>query len=217
MTLEKQFQIQDIIKYHECDIVHLQESDIDSMTFENCSFINNNYTYITNNSRSKYGTASLVKNEFNVENIAFDTNGRLIVFNIGEMTFCNAYLEAGSDSISRASRENYCGETLPNLLINRGDVGCAGGDWNCIINKADAKNLPDSKMSPALSRLVRLRCFNWEDSHKKRHPNSGDFSHFYKKDDQVFATRLDRQYHWGKSKLLIVNIFHVPSLTILDL
>ena len=71
------------------------------------------------------------------------------------MAFCNVYLEAGSDAISRASRKNDCGETLPNLLINRGDIGCAGGDWNSIINREDANNLPDSKMSPALTKLVK--------------------------------------------------------------
>ena len=77
MTMEKQLQIQDILKHKSCDIIHLQEVDFDGFTFENCHFILNNYNIITNNSQSGYGTASLVKNEFNVENVLFDTEGRV--------------------------------------------------------------------------------------------------------------------------------------------
>ena len=28
-------------------------------------------------------------------------------------------------------RENYFGEMIPNLLVNRSLSGCIGGDWNC--------------------------------------------------------------------------------------
>ena len=93
-------------------------------------------------------------------------------------TLCNVYLEAGTDSPSRSSRENYCTDILPNLLTNRCSNGCAGGDWNSIISKSDASNAPESKMSPELKRLVSL--MDWKDSHRILHPFSYDYSHYYK-------------------------------------
>ena len=76
LTLDKQLQIQDMVKHLRCDIVHLQETDFDENSFQNCNFIKNNYNFITNNSISKYGTASLIKNNFKAENISLDTEGR---------------------------------------------------------------------------------------------------------------------------------------------
>ena len=83
----KQYQIQDIVRHHKCDIVHLQEIDCDSSTFSQCHYLKNNFSLISNNSHSKYGTASLIKNYFNANNISFDTEGRVIMFNIGCTTF----------------------------------------------------------------------------------------------------------------------------------
>ena len=38
------------------------------------------YNIISNNSQNKYGTATIVKNEFYVENVGFDSKGRVIIF-----------------------------------------------------------------------------------------------------------------------------------------
>ena len=148
-TLEKQLQSNDLVRYLKCDIVHLQETDMDENVFEHCHFIKNNFNVIINNNSTGYGTASLVRNCLQVEDIIFDTKGRIIIFNINKITFCNIYLKAGTDSVSRAARENYCSSVLPNLLINRGSSGCCGGDWNSIICKKDATNHPESKLSPS--------------------------------------------------------------------
>ena len=91
LPIEKQKQIEDMIKFYHCDIVHLQEIDIENSTFHDCPFINNNYTVISNNSLVIYGVASLVKNDFNIENVNFDTEGRLITFEINSMTFGNNF------------------------------------------------------------------------------------------------------------------------------
>ena len=115
LTLQKQLQIEDLIKFHKSDIIHLQETDLDDKTFSACKFITNNYTVIANNSPTGYGTASLVRNDLDVENISFDTSGRVIVFDIQNVTHCNVYLEAGTDAISRSARENYLSEVIPNL------------------------------------------------------------------------------------------------------
>ena len=46
-----------------------------------------------------------------------------------------AYQIFNTDSKSRTSRENYCCEVIPSLLINSREVGIVGGDLNCIIDK----------------------------------------------------------------------------------
>ena len=45
-TLQKQLQIQDMIRFYKSDIIHLQKTDTDSDTFKQCSFILNNYAVI---------------------------------------------------------------------------------------------------------------------------------------------------------------------------
>ena len=61
-TPEKQLEVQDMIKFYKCDIIHLQESDCNEDTFKHCNYVKNNFILITNNSQTKYGTACLIKN-----------------------------------------------------------------------------------------------------------------------------------------------------------
>ena len=199
-TLEKQMQIEDIIKFYKVDILHLQETDIDDNAFSECTFIRNNYTVINNNNSTGYGTSSLVKGDLKVDNVSFDTEGRVIVFDIGNITFSNVYLEAGTDAISRTGRENYCGEVIPNLLVNRSQNGYIGGDWNCIVSKVDATHYPESKMSPCLKRLCKA--YNWKDSHRINYPDAKEFSHYYEAGSVQGATRIDRQYNWGLTSII---------------
>ena len=91
-----------------------------------------------------------------------DTEGRAIVFNLGNITLGNFYAHSGTDAVSRGNREHFCGEIIPNLLINRKDSGEIGGDWNCITRKEDCTQYPESKMSPCLKRVVNT--FNLADS-----------------------------------------------------
>ena len=145
LTLEKQLQIQHFISQNDIDILHCQEIDVLEDTFNECTLITSSYNVITNNSKNKYGTATIVRNEFSVENITLDTNGRVIIFDIENITFGNFYLPSGTDAQSRANRENYLAETLPRLLVNSKDDGCLGGDFNCISHKEDATKNPESK------------------------------------------------------------------------
>ena len=106
LKLEKQFQIEDFLKTNNVDILHCQEINIDEETFSTCDFISSSYNIVSNNSSNKYGTASLVKNEFGIENIVKDTGGRVVMFDIDNMTFGNIYLPSGSDNVSRSNRDN---------------------------------------------------------------------------------------------------------------
>ena len=150
----KQLQIEAFAKYKSIDILHLQETEVCDETFKNCNFLSSNYNVITNNSNTGYGTSTLIKSELNEENLRLDTEGRVIVFDVGGVTLANVYLPSGTDSKSRNLREQYCAETLPQLLLNRHPEGIIGGDWNAIIDKNDATKHQESKMSPSLLRLA---------------------------------------------------------------
>ena len=105
LNVAKQLQIEDFIRRNKVDILHCQEINIDDDSFSQCYYIKSNFNILPNNAVNKYGTASLVKNTFSVENIKMDTKGRAIFFNINGMTLGNIYLPSGTDGISRAERE----------------------------------------------------------------------------------------------------------------
>ena len=144
----KQAQIESFIIQQKLDVLHLQEINICEDSFSNCNVVSSSYNIISNNSPSKYGTASIVKSDFKPENILLDSSGRAIIFNIGQITLGNLYLPSGTDGLSRSSREHYFSETIPQLLLNRLDTGCIGGDMNCITNKIDSTQPP--KCHPVL-------------------------------------------------------------------
>ena len=154
LTSSKQGHIESFLLQQKLDILHLQEINICDESFKNCSILSSSFNIISNNAQSKYGTASIIKSDFIPENIQFDSNGRAIVFNIGPLTLANLYLPAGTDGNSRTSRENYFSEKIPQLLLNRLDSGCIGGDMNCITHKMDCTHNPASKMSPSLKRMI---------------------------------------------------------------
>ena len=195
-NVSKQLQIQSFLQNYSIDILHLQECRIEDDTFDQCKFLTSNYSVLKNNSQNEYGTASILKNYFNPEKIILHSSGRVIIFSIGNLTFGNIYLPSGSDGIIRASRETYCGETIPTLLINSRDHGIIGGDWNNIIANIDCTRHPEAKLSPCLKRLVRT--FSWSDTYRTLYPNNKCFSHFYS-NTRVGngATRIDRAYSYG--------------------
>ena len=164
----KQMQIETFIIQNKIDILHLQEINIDEDSFRYCNFISSCYNIISNNSPTKYGTASLIKSDLSAENIVCDTEGRVLIFDIGNITLGNLYLPSGTDAKSRAGREQYCAETLPRLLTHAKSTGCIGGDLNCITDKKDATKHPEAKIFPSLKRLIRI--FKWQDCFRELFP-----------------------------------------------
>ena len=201
LNLAKQKQIQDFIKINRIDILHCQEKNIEEDSFLQCNFISSSFNIIQNNSVNKYGTATLIRSDFNVENIKMDTQGRAIFFTIEKMTFGNLYLHSGTDAQSRGNREHFCSESVPQLLVNCQELGCIGGDFNCITRAEDCTRHPESKMSPSLKRLIQT--FNMKDSFRSLHPDSRLYSRYYSNDRHGDgATRIDRNYHWGQIDVL---------------
>ena len=206
LNLAKQLQIETFLKSYKIDILHCQEINILEDTFSECSFITSSYNILSNNAQNKYGTCSLVSNVFSTENIKNDTNGRVLAFDIQNITFCNVYMPSGSDPQMKNRRENYAAEVIPQILINCKENGCIGGDWNSIIENKDATKNQAQKQSKCLKRLIKT--FNWTDSFRQHYPDSLQFSRYY--DNSVHgegASRLDRNYHFGNIK--IIELFYV--------
>jgi exonuclease III len=196
LSTAKQVQIESFLVKQKIDILHLQEINICDDSFSSCDTICSSYNIISNNAPSKYGTASLIKTDFIPENTLLDSNGRVIVFNIGPLTLANLYLPSGTDSPSKSSREKYFAETVPQMLLNRLDSGCIGGDLNCIIDSKDCTHHPASKMSPSLTRMVST--FDMKDSYRTLYPRNLVYSHYYHTVQLgEGATRIDRSYSWG--------------------
>ena len=177
LPVSKQMQIEDFIKQHRLDILHLQEVDVNNNTFESCAFISSCFTIIPNNSPTQYGTATLVKNEIVVENIQFDSSGRIIVFKACGLTHVNLYLPSGCSQLAKSGREEYCAAVLPQLLLHRADLGYIGGDFNCITDRRDCSANASSKMSSSLKRLVVA--LDMSDAYRILHPQGSANSHYY--------------------------------------
>ena len=133
--LPKQLEIQNYIRSHKIDILHLQEVMIDDTSFSECHYVRNNFNLFSNNTpgNTPYGTASLVRSDIEVSNILTDNAGRIIIFDAAGCTWGNFYLPSGTDGASRTLREHYSAEIIPQLMINRQKNGAAGGDLNSII------------------------------------------------------------------------------------
>ena len=63
--LLKQLEIQNYIRSHKIDILHLQEVMIDDTSFSECHYVRNNFNLFSNNTpgNTPYGTASLVRSD----------------------------------------------------------------------------------------------------------------------------------------------------------
>ena len=207
LDITKQIQIEKFLQSNKIDILNCQEINIKEDDFSQNSFVTSSYEIISNNALNKYGTCCFISSDFTAENIKMDTGGRVIKFDLENITFCNIYLPSGNSANARSSRENYLSETLPSILINSQDNGCIGGDWNCISSNLDATNNVSSKMSPSLKKLIKN--FSWVDSFRSLHPQDLEYSHYY--DNAVHgqgATRIDRMYHHGE--IIIIKAEYVP-------
>ena len=74
-TLAKQLFIQNHLKHNIIGILLCQETRVDNDIFNNCEFILNNYNIIKNNAENEYGMLILIKNTFQISDVAFDTEG----------------------------------------------------------------------------------------------------------------------------------------------
>ena len=179
----------------------MQETQIDESAFENNPFIANNFNIIFNNSETGYGVCSLIHRKFSTKDELLHPSGRIIAFNIGDLTMTNIYLPSGAERTAKNLREDLCGQTIPNMMLAAKKKGMIGGDFNCITHPSDCTHHPEPKMSPNLKKTSTI--LKWRDTYRLLHPKSTTYSHFYNR--QMTGTgltqgALDRSYTWGDIK-----------------
>ena len=179
----------------------MQETQIDESAFENNPFIANNFNIIFNNSETGYGVCSLINRKFSTKDVILHPSGRIIAFNIGDLTMTNIYLPSGAERTAKNLREDLCGQTIPNMMLAAKKKGMIGGDFNCITHPSDCTHHPEPKMSPNLKKTSTIP--KWRDTYRLLHPKSTTYSHFY--NCQMTGTgltqgALDRSYTWGDIK-----------------
>ena len=59
LNVDKQIQIEDFLKKYKCDILNLQETNIQPETFSTCNYISSNYNILANNSTTNYDHVQL--------------------------------------------------------------------------------------------------------------------------------------------------------------
>ena len=181
----------------------MQETNILEGAFEHCPFIVNNFQIIAQNNETGFGVCSLVSKRLSISDEYIHPSGRLIAFNIGPVTMVNTYLPSGSDFNAKNKREDFCGQIIPNMLINAKKSGLCGGDWNSTTHAIDSSNHTEAKLSPNLKKLITL--YKWKDTYRLLHPNTVSYSHFYNRNMSGKGlthggSRLDRSYQWGEVK-----------------
>ena len=202
LKLEKIQQISKITRDYQLDIINMQETHCDADTFEHDDFLFNNFNLIFNNSPSKYGTSSLISSSLIYNNPRFDDTGRVIVFDVPDLslTIGNVYLPCGSDSTSKNRREDYCSRIIPSLLLDRLENGNVGGDWNSITNKRDCTKNPDVKICKSMKNMTDT--LDLKDDFRTLWPNDKSMSHYYFHPIHgPGATRIDRSYTYGGLKV----------------
>lgn len=209
----KQNQIEYLVKEYEVDVLHLQETNIDESAFERCTFIANNYKVIFQNNDTGFGVCSLIHNKFSTSNELLHPSGRIIAFDIGNLTLANIYLPSGSESSAKNQREDLCGQTIPNMLLSAKKSGLIGGDWNCITHTTDCTHHPEPKMSPNLKKITSI--LKWKDTFRLLYPKTSTYSHFYCRQMTGTgltqgASRLDRSYQWGELKTVSSEYIGAP-------
>ena len=197
LSSQKLLELENFIEYNRLDIVCLQETDIQENTFSGCSILNR-FIPIINNSKSGYGTCTLIRNNLTYENVLKDSEGRLISVDVEDMSFVNLYLHSGTDQASRSEREDFI-NNIPNVLLYKKKAGLLGGDMNSIVDKKDALNYPEQKMSKCFKKLINL--YQMSDTFRQIYPHSKQFSRYYVWKGKEGATRIDRCYSWGNIRV----------------
>ena len=136
-TVSKQLLIQEFLKFYLIDILLCQETSVDNESFKTCDYILNKFSILKNNALNDYRTLCLARNDLEISNVNFDTAGRMVPFNINDISIVNIYLTVGTDAHSRYERETLISDTLPNLIIDNQGRGIIMEDWNCIVKKQD--------------------------------------------------------------------------------
>jgi hypothetical protein len=137
----------------------------------------------TNIGTTGRGTAFLVKEYLEPQNIKYLPSGRGIAATLNEIWLINIYAPSGVER--RRERDEFFATELPYLMQTIPDRMIMGGDFNCFLSKEDCTG--KAHYCGALKELVRG--YNLIDAWNAG-PQRGVHTHYTKKG----ATRIDRIY-----------------------
>ena len=200
-------QLEDFVKQYNIDVLNLQETDFKEDVFQDNDFLFSNYQLIINNSPKGFGTATLLKNDLEFDNVKMDTCGRLISYDLTDIdiTGCNIYLQCGITKEHRESRDLYSSKIIPEIFHNRKHSSFITGDWNCIVSKTETTRNADNKISTVTQKMIST--LGLVDSYRKIFPRDDKTMSFYYQYPSPGSSRLDRIYH---SNLEIASIGYIP-------
>jgi exonuclease III len=162
---------------HDIDIAFLQEvtTSMDLHAYH--------YSTHLNIGTAGRGTAFITRAGFELSGITKSPSGRIIMASFNDLQLVNIY--APSSTAKRTEREAFYNEELPGFLHHAQQELLLGGDFNCVLEGADATRGPN--FSRALAILVQGYALKdiWQSSGSRT-----AYTHFTAQG----AARLDRFY-----------------------
>jgi exonuclease III len=137
--------LEDFLIKHEIDILFLQE--VTQPVFDNLR----GYTAYNNTEKTRRGTAILAINHLTLTNILRLPTGRGLAADFQGVWLVNIYAPSGAEK--RQEREDFFNFVLPYLLQATPNTVILGGDFNCVLAKADVTG--HLNFSRALNSLVK--------------------------------------------------------------
>jgi exonuclease III len=169
--------LKDFVRKHDIDVLFVQE--ITEAVLENWW----GYTAHTNIGTTGRGTAFLIKEYLELQNIKYLPSGRGLAATLNGIWLINIYAPSGAER--RRERDEFFATELPYLLQTIPDRMIMGGDFNCVLSQVDCTG--KANYSGTLQELVRghnlINAWNTG-------PQRGVYTHYTKKG----ATRIDRIY-----------------------
>ena len=165
----------------------LRRRDIDILLVKEvtCHILNDFQGYTTqyNIGSNRRGTAIVVRDGINLENIILSPSVRAMAARFREIWIINVY--ASSITAMKQERERFFNSELPHLLTRETSHILLGGDFNCILEASDTTG--DFTYSRALAELVHGLALTdtWQGN-----PTRKIYTHYFASG----ATTIDRVY-----------------------
>ena len=196
----------DILLGYKPDVWLMQEVNVSTEELDSlvCNVGYNACCNVTTGEDSARGTAIVWKKNLELENVYIIEENRIQTAQLGRLNLMNIYAPSGSEN-KYARRElfnqpitRWYSSVQPNLPL-------AGGDFNCVLGRNDARYNAEKKSCLGLQSLVNT--FNLSDAFRQLFPNKVEYT-FHRADT---ASRLDRFYLPQFMVPYIHSVQHLPQ------
>ena len=198
--------ILDYLKRFKPDIWMVQEVNVSTEelgalveTFDYNAACNVNLENETNR-----GTAFIWKKNIDLENIYTLEECRIQTAQVGRLNLLNIYAPSGSEN-KFARRELFNQAVMRWYRSAHPNLPLAGGDYNCVLGRNDARFNAERKGCVGLQALVNS--FNLTDAYRYLFPDAAEYT-FHRADS---ASRLDRYYVPQFMVPYIRSVQHLPQ------